>query len=150
MASLRVRRMSAGAVISIFGLGFFYLVGAVPAGLAAGLSAPVAAAIAWCGYASGAAVMTLVGEPVRNWVARKLKIPVQHDPDKLVWKVWSRFGLPGLGLLAPVTIGPQAGCVLAMALGEKPWKAALALSLGAVPWCAGFAIAFGQAARLVG
>ena len=135
---------------TVFGLGFFYLVGAVPGGMAAGFSAPVAAFIAWCGYASGAVVMTFVGEPVRNWVARKLKIPVQQDPKKLIWKVWSRFGLTGLGLLAPVTIGPQAGCVLAMALGEKPWKAALALSLGAVPWCVGFAYAGAQVAKGLG
>lgn len=142
--------MSLGPVVTIFGFGFFYLVGAVPAGVALGFSPAMAALIAWCGYASGAAVMTLVGEPVRNWLARKLKIPVEHDPEKLVWKVWSRFGLAGLGLLAPVSIGPQAGCVLAMTLGEKPWKAVLALSLGALPWCVGFAVAFGQAARLIG
>jgi xanthine/uracil/vitamin C permease (AzgA family) len=141
--------MNLGAVAAVFGLGFFYLVGAVPAGVAAGLSAGVAAFIAWCGYASGAAVMTLVGKPVRDWVARKLRIPVTHDPSKLIWKAWSRFGLVGLGLIAPVTIGPQAGCILAMALGEKPWKAALALSLGVVPWCVGFAVGVGQAARLV-
>lgn len=141
--------MSIGAVAAVFGLGFFYLVGAVPAGVAAGLSVWMAAFIAWCGYASGAAVMTLVGKPVRDWVARKLRIPVTHDPSKLIWKAWSKFGLVGLGLIAPVTIGPQAGCILAMALGEKPWKAALALSLGVVPWCVGFAVGIGQAARLV-
>ena len=142
--------MNIGSIVTILGLGFFYLVGAVPGGMAVGVSAPLSAFIAWIGYASGAVVMTFVGEPVRKWVAGKLKIPLEHDPEKLIWKVWSRFGLPGLGLLAPVTIGPQAGCVLAMALGEKPWKAALALSLGAIPWCVGFAIAFGQAARMVG
>ncbi len=135
------------AVVTVFGFGFFYLVGAVPGGMAAGLSAPVSAFIAWCGYAAGAVIMTFAGEPLRNWVARKLKIPLEHDPEKLIWKIWSRFGLPGLGLLAPVTIGPQAGCVLAIALGEKPWKAALALSLGAVPWCIGFAYAGAQVAK---
>lgn len=138
------------AIVTVFGFGFFYLVGAVPAGLTAGLTAPVSAFIAWCGYASGALVMTFVGEPIRNWVARKLKIPIRPDPEKLVWKAWMRFGLPGLGLLAPVTIGPQAGCVLAMALGEKSWKAAMALSLGAIPWCVGFAFAAGQVAKRLG
>ena len=141
--------MSIGAVIAVFGFGFFYFVGAVPGGMAAGLSAPASAFIAWCGYASGAVIMTLVRKPVRDWVARKLRIPVTHDPKKLIWKAWSRFGLVGLGLLAPVTIGPQAGCILAMALGEKPWKAALVLSLGVVPWCVGIVVGVGQAARLV-
>ena len=123
--------------------------GAVPAGVAAGLSATTSAIVAWYGYASGAVVMTLVGKPVRDWVARKLRIPTKHDPTKLIWKAWSRFGLVGLGLIAPVTIGPQAGCLLAMAIGEKPWKAALALSLGVVPWCVGFAVGVGQAVKLV-
>jgi hypothetical protein len=138
------------AIVTVFGFGFFYLVGAVPAGMAAGLSAATSALIAWCGYAAGAWLMTLVGEPVRNWVARKLKIPLERDPEKFIWKVWSRFGLPGLGLLAPVTIGPQSGCVLAIALGEKPWKAALALSLGVIPWCVGFAYAGAQVAKGLG
>lgn len=138
------------AIVTVFGFGFFYLVGAVPAGMAAGLSAATSALIAWCGYAAGACLMTLVGEPVRNWVARKLKIPLERDPEKFIWKVWSRFGLPGLGLLAPVTIGPQSGCVLAIALGEKPWKAALALSLGVIPWCVGFAYAGAQVAKGLG
>jgi hypothetical protein len=141
--------MNPGAFVAVFGFGFFYLVGAVPAGMAAGLSAAASAIIAWCGYASGAVVMTLVGKPVRDWVARKLRIPATHDPNKLIWKALSKFGLVGLGLLAPVTIGPQAGCLLAMTLGEKPWKAALVLSLGVMPWCVGFALGFGQAARLV-
>ena len=138
------------AIGTVLGFGFFYLVGAVPAGMAAGLSATTSAFIAWCGYSAGAWVMIFAGEPLRNWVARKLKIPLERNPDRFIWKVWSRFGLPGLGLLAPVTIGPQAGCVLAIALGEKSWKAALALSLGAVPWCVGFAYAGAQVAKGLG
>ena len=131
-------------------LGFFYLIGAVPAGMAAGLSATSSAFIAWCGYSAGAWVMIFVGEPARHWVARKLRIPLERNPDLLIWKIWSRFGLLGLALLAPVTIGPQAGCVLAIALGERSWKAALAVSFGVVPWCVGFAYASSQLAKNLG
>jgi hypothetical protein len=138
------------AIVTVFGFGFFYLVGAVPAGMAVGLSAAASAFIAWCGYAAGAWVMIFAANSLGKWIARKLKIPDQPDPEKFLSKVWSRFGLIGLGLLAPVTIGPQAGCVMAIAFGEKPWKAATALSLGVVPWCVGFAYAGAQVAKGVG
>jgi len=130
-----------GGLATSFTLGFFYFVGAVPGGVAAGLPVWLATFTAWLGYSAGAAVMLLVGPPARTWVARKLRIPLERDPQKWIWKAWSRFGLTGLGLLAPVTIGPQTGCILALAVGEKPLKTFLSLSLGVIPWCLGFAIA---------
>lgn len=129
-----------GAVSVTFGLGFFYFVGAVPGGVAAGLPVVVATLVAWIGYASGAAVMLLLPARAREWIARKLRLPRGRDPKKLFWRAWDRFGLPGMGLLAPVTIGPQTACLLALAIGEKPVRVFAALALGALPWCAGFAL----------
>ena len=97
-----------GAIGLTFGLGFFYFVGAVPGGVAAGLSVLIATIVSWIGYAAGAGVMLLLGEPAREWIARKLRLPRERDPSKLFWRTWDRFGLPGMGLLAPVAIGPQA------------------------------------------
>ncbi len=139
-----------GAVLLTFGLGFFYFVGAVPGGVAAGLSVGVAALVAWAGYAAGAAVMLLVSPAARDWIARKLRLPRERDPRKLFWRAWERFGLPGMGLLAPVTIGPQASCLLALALGEKPMRVFAALVLGALPWCVGFALVVGLGLMAVG
>lgn len=130
-----------GGVAAAFSLGFFYFVGAVPGGVAAGLPVWLATFTAWLGYTAGAAVMLLLGVPARSWVARKLRIPLERDPEKWIWKIWSRFGLTGLGLLAPVTIGPQTACLLALAVGEQPLKTFLSLSLGVVPWCLAFAAA---------
>jgi hypothetical protein len=129
-----------GAIGLTFGLGFFYFVGAVPGGVAAGLSVLIATIVSWIGYAAGAGVMLLLGEPAREWIARKLRLPRERDPSKLFWRTWDRFGLPGMGLLAPVTIGPQASCLLALALGEKPARIFVALVLGVLPWCIGFAV----------
>lgn len=130
-----------GGIATAFTLGFFYFVGAVPGGVAAGLPVWLATFTAWLGYSAGAAVMLLLGAPARNWVARKLRIPLERDSRKWIWRAWARFGLLGLGLLAPVTIGPQTGCILALAVGERPFKTFLSLSLGVIPWCLGFALA---------
>ena len=97
------------------------------------------------GYTLGAAVVLLAGAPLRAWLVRKFRIPVECDPSKLVWRLWERGGLPGLCLIAPVTIGPQATAVIALAVGEKPRRILGAVALGVLPWCVIFAVltAFG-------
>lgn len=122
------------------GLGFAYFIAAIPAAAAAGLPVWAAGLAAWLGYSAGAGVVLLAGAPLRAWLVKKLRIPVERDPTKWVWKVWDRAGLPGLGILAPVTVGPQAGAILALAVGERPARIFAALSLGVIPWCVGFCI----------
>jgi len=126
-------------ILTAFGLGFLYFISAIPAGVAAHAAVAAAAVAAWLGYSVGGLVILLAGAPLRGWIATKLKINPTPDPSKLFWRVWHRFGLWGLGLIAPVTIGPQATAVIALALGESPRRIQLAISLGVAPW----AIAFG-------
>lgn len=128
-----------------FGLGFLYFIAAIPAGVAAGASAWLAGLGAGLGYAAGAGIVLLAGAPLREWLARKLRIPVERDPSRLVWRMWERGGLPALCLVAPVTIGPQATAVIALAVGERPSRIAAFIALGVVPWCTLFAVltAFG-------
>jgi hypothetical protein len=140
--------MSITGISTAFGLGFLYFIAAVPAGVAAGALPWIAALAAWLGYSAGAAVVLLAGAPLRGWLVRKLKIPVERDPSKLVWRVWDRGGLIGLGLLAPVTIGPQAGSVLALAVGEKAMRIFAAVSFGVVPWCVAFAVLISLGVKL--
>ena len=92
------------------------------------------------GYVAGGAAILVAGAPLRGWLVRKLRIPVERDETKLVWRIWRRGGLLGLCLLAPVTIGPQATAVIALAVGEKAPRIAGAIALGVVPWCVVFAV----------
>jgi hypothetical protein len=136
-----------GAAVA-FGLGFLYFVSAIPAGVAAGAPPWLVAASAWAGYSAGALVVLLAGAPLRDWLIRKLKIPVKRDASKLIWRIWERWGLVGLGLLAPVTIGPQAGGILALAVGERAVRVFVALSLGVIPYCVLFAILVGLGVKI--
>ena len=121
-------------LITAFGLGFLYFISAIPAGVAAHAPVWAAALAAWLGYSAGGLVVLLAGAPLRVWITRKLKINPTPDPTKLFWRIWHRFGLWGLGLIAPVTIGPQATAAIALALGERPLRIQLAISLGVFPW----------------
>ncbi len=132
-------------ILTSFGLGFFYFIGAIPAGVASHAPLWLAALAAWLGYSAGGSVVLVAGAPLREWLTRKLKIDPTPDPTKLFWKIWHRFGIWGLALIAPVSVGPQATAVIALALGEPPRRIQLAISLGIIPWTIGFSIltAFG-------
>jgi hypothetical protein len=121
-------------ILESFGLGFLYFISAIPAGVAAHVPLWIAALAAWCGYSAGGMVVLLAGAPVRKWLLAKLKIDPLGDPTKLFWRVWHRYGLWGLGLVAPVTIGPQATAAIALALGESPSRIQVAISLRVLPW----------------
>ena len=125
--------------LSIFGLGFLYFISAIPVAAGAGVPLGAALVLAWLGYSSGALVMVLLGAPLRLWLLKKFHLSWTPDPQKLFWKIWNRYGLIGLGLMAPVTMGPQLAALFLLTLGQAPKKIVLSLSLGALPWALGFA-----------
>lgn len=138
-----------GSLATVFGLGFVYFISAIPAAAALELPLWLAALAAWLGYSAGGILVALAGEPLRELLMRRLKIQPNPDKPSLVLRAWKRYGLPALGLLAPVTIGPQAGALLGIALGAHKGRLLLALSLGAIPWAIAFAVLVGYGVKLV-
>ena len=121
-------------VLTSLSLGFFYFVGAIPAGVAAHAPLWIAALAAWLGYCAGGLVILVAGAPLRSWMTRKLKINPTPNPSKFFWRIWHRFGLWGLAFVAPVSVGPQTTAILSLALGESPKRILLAIAVGIIPW----------------
>ena len=121
-------------VLTSLSLGFFYFVGAIPAGVAAHAPLWIAALAAWLGYCAGGLVILVAGAPLRAWMTRKLKINPTPNSSKFFWKIWHRFGLWGLAFVAPVSVGPQTTAILSLALGESPKRILLAIAVGIIPW----------------
>jgi len=134
-------------LFAALGLGFLYFVAAIPAGVAAGSPVALAALAAWIGYSLGGTIVLVAGTPLRDWIMRKLKVNPHPDPAKLFWRIWERFGLWGLGLIAPVTIGPQATALICLSLGESPRRIQLAISIGVLPSVIAFALGVGFGAH---
>jgi hypothetical protein len=137
------------AMLTVFGLGIAYFLAAIPTGVAMRLDPVVAALCAWTGYIAIAAAVLSVGSPARKWLVKKFNISLQPNPEKLLWRVWMRWGLPGLGLIAPVTCGPYFAALIALALGERPRRVMLWIALGVIPWCVLFAVLAGTGGRLL-
>ncbi|MFV0414812.1 MAG: small multi-drug export protein [Chthoniobacterales bacterium] len=123
-----------------FSLGVLYFIAAIPAGVGMGLSVVLSAFCAWLGYTLSGWLILVMGESARKWLERKFKFSVKPDPQKLIWRMWSRWGLPGVGLLAPVTCGPCIGALLALSLGERSWRILFWIAVGVLPWCVGFGV----------
>lgn len=130
--------MTTGIFIAL-GLGFIYFIGAIPAASAAGVPVWTAALLAWIGYSLGGLVIALLGEPVRLALTRRFHKQINPSSNGWFQRAIHKYGLPALGLLAPVTIGPQIGALAGIALGISKWPLTLALSLGVIPWCVGIA-----------
>lgn len=96
-------------------------------------------------YGCGVALVAVAGAQLRGLIQRwrgksepapdKPAAPVpENRMTRLVLQVWERFGLVGLALLAPMTVGAQAGAVIGLSFGESPVRLIGAMTLGAGVW----------------
>jgi uncharacterized membrane protein len=123
------------AILGTFGVAFFWFIGAIPAGIVAGLPPVIAALTAWASYTAGVALIVLVGAPLRARLMKRFNVSLDHDPSKLFWRVWDRYGLIGLSLAAPMTVGSQIGALMGLALGVPPRRLIIGMALGVAVWC---------------
>jgi hypothetical protein len=122
------------AVASVFGMAFFSFWAAIPLGLALGLPPLVVIVTTTLSYALGVALVTLLGDQMRAWIMRRLKRTSTLDPDSRVMKIWQRYGIVGIGLAAPLTLGAQIGAAVGVALGAPPRRLFGVMSLCALAW----------------
>ena len=122
------------AIGSIFALAFIYFWPAIPAGLALGLPPLVVIATTSLSYMSGVVLVVVVGGRFRQWVMNRLGRDSVLNPETLLGRTWARFGVIGLGLLAPMTIGAQMGAGLGITLDNRPMKVLLWMGIGGLLW----------------
>jgi hypothetical protein len=123
-------------LISTFGLAFFSFWAAIPAGLALGLSPLAVIATTTASYAAGVGLVALAGERVRTALLRRLLKDGREVGlrDGRLGRIWARYGLAGLALLAPMTLGAQLGAAVGVALNAPPRRLWAAMTLGALGW----------------
>ena len=95
--------------------------------MATGITAVIGAGL-------GALATALVGERVRSWLVRRHSGKGETRPHGLVFRIWERYGVIGLGLLAPPLTGAPLGVALGLTLGAPVGRLLLWMSLGIVLW----------------
>jgi len=109
----------------------------VPVGIAAGLPVPAVLAAAIAGNLATVVLSVVFGERVRRWWRRRRANQDRTDRrSQRAQRVADRWGLPGLALLGPVSLGTQASAVIAIALGQTRQRTLTWISAGTVVWAA--------------
>jgi hypothetical protein len=129
------------ALGAIFGWAFFSFWSAIPAGIALQVAPLLVVATVTISYGSGVALVVLAGIPLRQRIQRRFlktdaALTEVQGNRGLRWAtiIWQRFGLVGLALLAPMTLGSQLGAVIGLAFGARPLPLMIAMTLGAALW----------------
>lgn len=123
------------AIMAMFSLSFFSFWTSIPAGLAMGLSPVAVFLIAIISYVVGILVVLLPGERLRAWFLRRYHHrQAEKTQTSLIWRAWERYGMIGLGLLGPMTVGAQIGTALGLSLNMPPRKLLVWMTLGAIIW----------------
>ncbi|MFW5749028.1 MAG: hypothetical protein ACOCYT_05390 [Chloroflexota bacterium] len=138
------------AISTIYGWAFFSFWSAVPAGTALNVAPVSVFFTVTVSYGSGVALVVLVGAPLRERIRRRMarRAPATGDgpaqPPRsvaVIQQAWTRCGLIGLALLAPMTVGAQVGAVIGLGFGAKPLRLLAAMTLGAAAWALALVIA---------
>jgi len=90
----------------------------------------------------GVTVIVLFGERFRNWLlARRQPDESQQKATassrrKTAERIWQRYGIVGLGLLAPLITGAPLGAALGVAMGAPTGRLLAWMSMGVILWSA--------------
>ena len=138
--------MHPAGFLSVFFLAMLELWAAVPAGFALGLPALAVGLLSAGGSIVGVVVLAFAGGRLRAWLLAKRGNPAANREGRL-YRVWERWGVPGLGLVGPLLLGAPLAALAGIALGAPRGRLVLWCSLGAALWTALFtaALALGVA-----
>lgn len=137
--------LTIAALATVFGWAFFSFWSAIPTGIALDVSPWLVALTVTVSYGSGAALVAFGGAALRERIRRRTaNRRDDQQPNRTVQAVrgaWDRFGLVGLALLAPMTVGAQAGAVIGLGFGAHPLRLVIAMTLGAALWSVALTLA---------
>jgi membrane protein YqaA with SNARE-associated domain len=114
-------------ILTVAGLASFEIYAAIPAGFALGLSPWAIFFASVTGGLLGVFVAAFLGDRIRKFFSRN-KAPKEPKPNtSLVYRLWNKYGIIGLGFLGTVTVGAPVS--LAVGIGFKAPLAKL------ITWC---------------
>jgi hypothetical protein len=121
-------------LLTVFGIGAVDLWAAFPAGLALGLSPLVIGAVAAAGALAGLIVIVYPGERLRAWLVARDSRQGKNRSMNRAKRLWGRYGVIGVGLIAPLIMGVPAAAALGVAMGAPRQKLVPLLTVVILFW----------------
>ncbi|MBP9104296.1 MAG: small multi-drug export protein [Chitinophagaceae bacterium] len=125
-------------ILTVAGLATFEIYAAIPAGLAFGLSPWVIFLASLTGGIVGVYVTIFLGDKIKAFFA-KYKKPKEEKPKTgLIYRIWNKYGVIGLGFLGTITVGAPISIAVGYSFNVSVVKLITWCCIGVVTRCAIF------------
>jgi membrane protein YqaA with SNARE-associated domain len=92
-------------ILTVAGLATFEVYAAIPAGFAFGLHPGTIFTASTLGGLAGVFVAAFLGDRIRAFFTRNRKEKVEKPKTGLIYRIWEKYGVIGLGFLGTMTVG---------------------------------------------
>ena len=116
-------------ILTVAGLATFEIYAAIPAGLAFGLSPVIIFIASLIGGLVGVFVAAFLGDKIRAFFSKN-KPAKEKSTDSLVYRIWNKYGIIGLGFFGTFTVGAPISLAVGVGLNANLKKLILWCSVG--------------------
>lgn len=126
-------------ILTVAGLATFEIYAAIPAGFAFGLSPWMIFIASVVGGVAGAIIATFFGDKIRAFFHKK-KPTIKEEKAKhpVISRLWSKYGIAGLGTVGTITVGAPISIAVGTGLNVNLNKLLVWCCLGIIIRCSVF------------
>ena len=120
--------------LTVFSLGMVAMWLAIPVGIAIELEPSAIVLLTALGAITGSFVVQFFGASIRARLLGTCKRLDPNDASSLTNRIWHKYGIIGLGFLAPLVTGIPLGTAIAVGLGGNKLKVSVCMVAGIMLW----------------
>ncbi len=137
-------------ILTVAGLATFEIYAAIPAGFAFELSPWTIFFASLAGGIIGVFVASFLGDKIRALIARYKKPKESKPKTGIIYRIWDKYGVIGLGLLGTITVGAPISIAVGYSFNVSPIKLIAWCCIGVFTRCALFTALGFYGLKLVG
>ena len=125
-------------IFTVAGLATFEIYAAIPAGFAFGLHPGTIFSSSVIGGLAGVFVAAFLGDKIRAFVSRYKKPTAEKPKEGLIYRIWDKYGVIGVGFLGTMTVGAPVSLAVGVGFNVPLKKLVTWCCIGVFVRCALF------------
>jgi membrane protein YqaA with SNARE-associated domain len=122
-------------ILTVAGLATFEIYAAIPAGYAMGLSPWIILLASVTGGLVGVFVAAFLGDKIKALIYKNKTPKTEKPKTGLVYRIWEKYGLIGLGLIGTFTVGAPVSIAVGVGFNANLHKLLFWCCIGVVARC---------------
>ena len=135
-------------IATVVALASFEIYAAIPAGFAFGLSAWIIFFASIAGGLAGVFIAAFLGDKIRAFISKYKKKKEEKPKTSLVYRIWDKYGIIGLGFLGTITVGAPVSIAVGVGFNAPLKKLITWCCLGVITRCVVFTVIGYHGAKL--